>query len=97
MSIWTAYFIFTLLGVVATLYLIWIVHRVKQYKRGYEMAWEAHTHSDYQLLKMLSVQELYAPDHAIPFYKGVRDAARDFKSAHAATTTPKKHTTTDER
>lgn len=96
MSVWTAYFIFTFIGVVVVLYLIWIIHRVKQYKRGYEMAWEAHTHSDYQLLKMLSVQELYAPDHAIPFYKGVRDAARDFKNAYTETT-PKKPTNTDER
>lgn len=96
MSIWTAYFIFTLLGVVATLYLIWIIHRVKQYKRGYEMAWEAHMHSDFQLLKMLSVQELYAPSHAIPFYKGVRDAAQDFKKTYTETT-PKKPTNKDER
>ena len=82
MSVWTAYFIFTFVGVVATLYLIWLVHRVKQYKRGYEMAWEANMHSDNQLLGVLAAQEVHAPDHALPFYKGVKDACRDFKKAY---------------
>lgn len=75
---WTMYFVSIFLGVAAMLYLSWRTHNLKQYKHGYEVAWEAHMHSDQQLILSLTMQATYAPDHARAFYQGVKDAEKDF-------------------
>ena len=79
---WTMYFVSTFLGVCLLLYLSWRMHHLKQYKQGYEEAWDAHMHSDHQVLNRLSLQANHAPDYALSYYQGVQDATRDFMETY---------------